>query len=59
MWTKDITYLVKKLTTGKYYDQGKKRKLKCSKVNEALVKICSGKEYGKEKFSKNAVKGYG
>ena len=42
----------------KYYDQGKESKLKYSKVNEALVKVCSGKEYRKEKFRKNAVKGY-
>lgn len=47
------------MTTAKYYDQGKKSKLKCSKVNKALVKVCSGKENGKEKFRKNAVKGYG
>jgi len=38
------------LARAHYYAQGKESKLKCTKVNEALAEVCSGKKYMKEKF---------
>jgi len=46
------------LAAAKRCDQGKESKLKYSKIHEALAEVCSGKEHRKEKFRKNAVKGY-